>query len=309
MEYLKPTGKRLRLSSLCEKVLRQDCIFFNSSDGFTLNGIINRILVLFLKQPEEPFALNFDLKDLVGNTRVYRCGKELVAAWNDVIDDFNERYDLSDSDFCKLILESYSQLSFAEREAFILSERMEQIRRAISQKYRIRVSTFVNQSNDKKAGDDLVPYKIVESKEGSFSYLIAIDDANDFKLRSIRISHIKSFSLHKGPTRRISSFRLREYDVLIAEFGPTFVEEETMDIVIRFLNETARRKYEYSVIHRPIHTKILDSEKMIYEFHCSLKQAQYFFFYYTGDIDIISPRELKDRFIENYKKGLDALSN
>lgn len=95
----------------------------------------------------------------------------------------------------------------------------------------------------------------------------------------------------------------------LAEFGPTFIEDDIQEIVIRFLSNSARQSYEYSIIHRPIHNEVIDGKRNIYKFRCSLKQAEFFFFRFAGDIEILSPDELKAWFIDMYQKGLKSLKN
>lgn len=68
-------------------------------------------------------------------------------------------------------------------------------------------------------------------------------------------------------------------DEILTEFGATFFGEPLIDIKIRFTAKGLLR-YEYSVIHRPVHTRIesdVKSDSDIYIFHCSEKSGAIFF--------------------------------
>ena len=41
----------------------------------------------------------------------------------------------------------------------------------------------------------------------------------------------------------------------------------------------------------------------IFVFHCSEKQALYFFFSYANDVEILEPLSLRQRFIDMYRRG------
>jgi len=193
-------------------------------------------------------------------------------------------------------MESYARLPFIQRERFILSDTINDIDTAISKNKMVTVITFNKTHN-------ISPYAIIPSKENAFSCLIGYTEEG--KIKSIRISQIKSINPHdkrKLPKEDV----INAMNDLLAEYGATFIEEEVVDVQIQFLTTSARQSYEYSIIHRPVHTKILDDEKNIFLFRCSLKQAKYFFFRFAGEVKIIAPTELRDWFVEQYKAGLEA---
>ena len=127
--------------------------------------------------------------------------------------------------------------------------------------------------------------------------------AVDGKWAAYRLSRIK-FLKTKGKAVFPAT---EQIDEALAEFGPTFFGEPTIDIKIRFTRKGLLR-YEYSVIHRPVHTRIesdVKSDSDIYIFHCSEKQALYFFFSFANDVEILEPLSLRQRFIDLYRRGYE----
>ena len=80
-----------------------------------------------------------------------------------------------------------------------------------------------------------------------------------------------------------------------------------IDIKIRFTPKGLLR-YEYSVIHRPVHPQVeIDAKtnEFIYIFHCSEKQALYFFFSFANAVEILEPLSLRQKFIDMYRRGYE----
>ena len=196
--------------------------------------------------------------------------------------------------YIKCLLESYARINFLDREKLILKKTViEPIENAIRQNKAIRIK-FSNQLIE------LSPYKIVPSKEGTFQYLVGVVDGKWAAYRLSRIKFLKTKGKAVFPATE-------QIDEALAEFGPTFFGEPTIDIKIRFTRKGLLR-YEYSVIHRPIHTRIESDAKGngdIYVFHCSEKQALYFFFSYADDVEILEPLSLRQRFIDMYRHGYE----
>ena len=133
-----------------------------------------------------------------------------------------------------------------------------------------------------------------------FQYLVGTVNG---EWRSYRLSRI-NFLKTKGTAILPATDMV---DEILAEFGATFFGEPLIDIKIRFTAKGLLR-YEYSVIHRPVHTRIesdVKSDGDIYIFHCSEKQALYFFFSYADDVEILEPLSLRQRFIDMYRRGYE----
>ena len=285
----------LNITHLAQKVLDSDRLLLGTAQekGLSFGTIVNTII--------SSYDDDFPLVESLIKKKDYQSHKKMRLSRSamDELTDYEENaYPLggkySVTQYIKCLLESYARINFLDREKLILKKTViEPIENAIRQNKAIRIK-FSNQLIE------LSPYKIVPSKEGTFQYLVG---AVDGKWAAYRLSRIK-FLKTKGKAVFLST---EQIDEALAEFGPTFFGEPTIDIKIRFTRKGLLR-YEYSVIHRPIHTRIESDAKGnsdIYVFHCSEKQALYFFFSYADDVEILEPLSLRQRFIDMYRHGYE----
>ncbi|MCF0217629.1 MAG: WYL domain-containing protein [Malacoplasma sp.] len=295
-EYLINEHTRINISKLAHKIIMQDLTIFSFTKDWNQNKFINEIIYLYLKNFYTPYEVNFDFLKFKGDSKEMRLNKKTINEYEDLECKIHEKYQFErPSQFFKAIVETYARLSFTDRENINLQDCIEKIEKAISEKNKVIIKTY------KLNNLELIPYKIFCAKEGPFSYLIGFD--NNDNIRSIRISQIESIR-KSGNFKKITEEKLIDLEEKIAEFGATFAEELIEDVKIQFLTQDAENSYAYSIIHRPIHTEILDKEKRIYLFKCSLKQAEFFFFRFAGDIKILEPDSLRNKFIANYKKAI-----
>ena len=285
----------LNITHLAQKVLDSDRLLLGTAQekGLSFGTIVNTIISSY----DDDFPLTESLikkKDYQSHKkmRLSRSAMDELTYYEENAYPLGGKYSVTQ--YIKCLLESYARINFLDREKLILKKTViEPIENAIRQNKAIRIK-FSNQLIE------LSPYKIVPSKEGTFQYLVG---AVDGKWAAYRLSRIK-FLKTKGKAVFPAT---EQIDEALAEFGPTFFGEPTIDIKIRFTRKGLLR-YEYSVIHRPIHTRIESDAKGngdIYVFHCSEKQALYFFFSYADDAEILEPLSLRQRFIDMYRRGYE----
>ena len=285
----------LNITHLAQKVLDSDRLLLGTAQekGLSFGTIVNTIISSY----DNDFPLTESLikkKDYQSHKkmRLSRSAMDELTYYEENAYPLGGKYSVTQ--YIKCLLESYARINFLDREKLILKKTViEPIENAIRQNKAIRIK-FSNQLIE------LSPYKIVPSKEGTFQYLVG---AVDGKWAAYRLSRIK-FLKTKGKAVFPAT---EQIDEALAEFGPTFFGEPTIDIKIRFTRKGLLR-YEYSVIHRPIHTRIESDAKGngdIYVFQCSEKQALYFFFSYADDVEILEPLSLRQRFIDMYRHGYE----
>jgi len=144
----------------------------------------------------------------------------------------------------------------------------------------------------------VTPISIVPSKEGTFQYLIGKEKSSILSIRLSRIEQIKIF----GKSARISETELHQINADLSESGATFITEPKVKIKVKF-SAKGLKSYEYSVIHRPLHIDIENNNT--YVFHCSEKQALYFFFRFASDVEILEPLSLRNKMRDLYQAGLN----
>ena len=285
----------LNITHLAQKVLDSDRLIFGAvqGKGLSFGTLVNTIISSY----DNDFPLTESLikkKDYQSYIKM-RLSRTAIDALIDYPENkypFGGKYTVTQ--FIKCMIESYARTSFLEREKLILKKAViEPIENAIHRNKAIKINF---------AGTDIEisPYKIVPSKEGTFQYLVGTVNG---EWRSYRLSRI-NFLKTKGKAILPATDMV---DEILTEFGATFFGEPLIDIKIRFTAK-GHLRYEYSVIHRPVHTRIesdVKSDSDIYIFHCSEKQALYFFFSFANDVEILEPLSLRQRFIDLYRRGYE----
>lgn len=285
----------LNITHLAQKVLDSDRLIFGTiqGKGLSFGTLVNTIISSY----DNDFPLTESLikkKDYQSYIKM-RLSKTAIDALIDYSETeypFGGKYTVTQ--YIKCVIESYARTSFLEREKLVLKKTViEPIENAIHRGKAIKINF---------AGNDIEisPYKIVPSKEGTFQYLIGTVNGEWKSYRLSRINFLKTKGTAILPATDM-------VDEILAEFGATFFGEPLIDIKIRFTAKGLLR-YEYSVIHRPVHTRIesdVKSDGDIYIFHCSEKQALFFFFSYADDVEILEPLSLRQRFIDMYRRGYE----
>ncbi len=152
----------------------------------------------------------------------------------------------------------------------------------------------------------IIPYKICADSAGNFNYLVALsklkNSSDQYKLTSFRISRIQEISLFSTTSPiDISSVALSiEQD--LQQKGVQFLLAETTPIKIR-LSDYGKTMFLQQSHLRPILHHIENSN--IYCFDCTEMQAEFYFFKFGANAEVLSPQSLREKFYQQY---LNALS-
>jgi len=214
-------------------------------------------------------------------------------------------------------LESFASMPFTEREKIyfygLYCSLMDFIKESQMIHLEYKEKGNINDEGNKKY--EVIPYDIVVD-DNSFSYYLIGHAAEEKKespkmICSFKISRIVSCrslydtcSLDEDTNRKINN--------RLAKFGAAYVEDgdDPEEIVIRlsqkgyglFLTSIARQRPVPKEEPKP------DAEKpefYILKFDCSYAQIRNYFFSFGGEAEVLSPTELRDRFISDYSKALE----
>lgn len=285
---------RITLSTLAQKVLNSDRIIFGASANskMTYGTLINKIIINY----DDDFALNENLLKLHNEeeSRIVHLQNDTVA----ILDALNPHYYLEKisnpniSKYIKCLLETFTRLPFIEREKLIL-------KKDIIQHIEIALNTCKKlQLVYNKKTSLITPICIATAKEGTFQYLIGEDDSKRVSFRLSRIEKIRV----KGIASPVSEDTKNKLMEDLSEFGATFVTVPNTAIKVRF-SPKGLESYKYSVIHRPMH--VAEEDGNILVFNCSEMQALFFFFRFAGDVEILEPLSLRNKFRDLYLAGLN----
>ena len=197
------------------------------------------------------------------------------------------------SGYMKDMFASYLSIPRSRREEIIFRDTYEDIRKAISGKKRLSLSST---SNEFKF--IVEPYIIATSKEEQCNYLLC-RDAKTLKARTFRISRLRNsfvtsdtFMVDEKFSERLSLVALRSPHTAAPDIHAS----------IR-LTEGGMKKYKMIVKNRPAVTKITGN---VYHFDWPEVQLEEYFLRFGEDAIVLKPESLKIRLRNYYERALEA---
>ena len=262
-------------------------------------------------QPEILDVLkNIKKKELVDKAQSYKKGENTEG---DDLSSFTLNKDLFDyltSDceedkyysksrgrYVKSVIEEYAALPYVERERVYYKSWMDVIATAIHEKTQLKITT----GNDKIFR--VWPHKLLCDPLDTANYLVgysrAFEASDEYELLpcSFRISAIKAVTIIKSKSSFLADKRWKELEENIRKRGVQYMLGEDVEIHVR-LTESGMNKYRRQVHLRPM---LIRNEEDVYIFNCTKAQAEFYFFKFGSDAEILSPADLRDKFTQMYK--------
>lgn len=208
--------------------------------------------------------------------------------------------------YIRAVIEEYCELPFIKRERIIKKQLYTVVKNACLSKQVLKI--YANYQN-KSQLFYVYPYKIVPDSTNTQDYLVCYSrKAEDNERDKI----MASFSMAKlnMPTRLSNTFSFTKQQItdienaLITHSAAYFVGK-TEQIKVR-LTDSGKQLFKTKLISRPqkIKTETTYEKDDTYVFNCTQQQIFNYFFSFGGNAEIISPQELRNRFIQTYSNAL-----
>ena len=226
-----------------------------------------------------------------------RRNYDYLTEWRDV----DGAYDDIPGRFVKAVIEEYARKPLVEREGIVFRNLIDRINTCIESHSLIAIT--LNNGNR----FEVRPYGVVIDQGNNYHYLVGysrrVREENEHP-SSFRISNIKDCEPKGGRSGRITDTQKKELDSKIRTVGVQFLLQDSELIHIRF-SKRGKAMYESPANLRPALTKRREDSdgSWGFEFNCTQIQAQYYFFKFGSDAEIISPPELRKEFFEQYSKA------
>ena len=207
--------------------------------------------------------------------------------------------------YLRCLIEEYCSLPFIERERIYRKEVFEQVELACRESRTLKVENYDIQG--KKQQFYVYPYKILPDPFRTRSYLVGysrkIDrDEQDkviasFAMSRLTVLHVlnKSFHLNKKEISKL--------DTSLSKNSPAYLIGTPEEIKVK-LSPEGKRIYQTKLFSRPERIRNSSSADDLYVFHCTKRQAYNYFFSFGPEIEVISPTELREEFIEKLSASL-----
>ena len=213
------------------------------------------------------------------------------------VDCEEDRYYTSRGQYVKSVIEEYTTLPYVEREKVYYKDRIDDITTAIQEKAQLKITT--ENGNTFR----VYPYKVLSDPLHTANYLVGcskpFDASDEYELLpcSFRISAIKAVTIIKSKSSFLVDKRWKELDEDIKKRGIQYMIGKDVEIHVR-LTEAGKNKYRRQVHLRPMYTQ---KKEDVYIFNCTKAQAEFYFFKFGSDAEILSPVDLRDKFALMYK--------
>jgi hypothetical protein len=266
-------------------------------------NLIDEVLDL-LKQGASDMAWNMTIRKDVGELLENLRTRGFFS--------YNHETELSRGKYMGAVFEEYATLAFVEREKIYYHDLFEGIADAIDFKRAINIVYTQD-----KTPYYVVPHFLETDKLSMYNYLIGYARPTQsselpLSIHSFRLSKIHAVELdrHSNPGHgELSDSQRAEQSARIKKsrekLGTMFIsdEDKTVQIEVK-LTHKGKQKYVEQVHMRPSGSLKANSEDE-YVFTCPRRQAEYYFWKFGKDVEILSPPDLREKFLAQYKEALD----
>lgn len=199
------------------------------------------------------------------------------------------------------IIEKFFSLESDERERIILAKNYDLILEKIKNREEIIITTS-NRFSNKGFKYNFDPYKIIQTKDRIFNYVLGKMYGEETRLISIRLMKIKAISdaheRFKWTNEEKSFFKNQ------IQKGTPFIDFSTQSVIVKF-TENGLKKLNLAYKNRPL----IESHKdNIYVFKTTDYNSKIYFPQFGEDAVIISPSTLAEEIKAFFYKGYNAYS-
>ena len=237
--------------------------------------------------------------------------------------EYTEKFDnLIASNYVNLLLKEYANKPLYERERIYFKEKFDIIKNAKDLKRQLKITTggrnfqcsIYNIMDE--SGNTYIICKSAEIRDGK------LEKAKYASFRFLYITNIREVDENKSLC--IDEFDEMDIEDKIFYNGIQFFLDDVELIKVKF-NENGIKKYNSIRNLRPIEDygweekdkekkeafllkKKRDDLNNIKTFKCTRKQIEYYLFQFGADAEILEPKDLREDFLKEYKKAVEAYS-
>lgn len=198
--------------------------------------------------------------------------------------------------YIKSVLEEYARLPYVQRERIYFSPFIDEITRALRDQCQLRIVTGYHKVYS------IYPHGILCDPLSTANYLVGFSKRyshpeDDLRPCSFRISALASVRAEKSKSAFLKGERRRELAQIIASRGVQFMSSEEEDIHVR-LTEAGKAKLQRQAHLRPA---LIGTQGDVFMFRCTAAQAEFYFFKFGADAEVLLPVSLREKFKSMYE--------
>ena len=231
----------------------------------------------------------------------FRLDKENYASVQEWRDD-NDYYAGSPGRFLKAVIEEYARKPLFNREGIILRDKIAGLQACIDN-HQLIVVTIRGPSRSRF---EVRPFSIEHDPGYNYHYLVGYSRkaGTSYEERpvSFRLSRISSIRRSHARSGKVTVEQKRDIIKKLQSVGVQFLLQEPDAIRLK-LTPRGKQMYEFQAHLRPAFTNRQECEDgaWIYEFSCTQMQAEFYFFKYGAEVEILFPSTLRNLFSNRYR--------
>lgn len=208
--------------------------------------------------------------------------------------------------YLKAVLEEYCCLPFVERERVYFQELIQTVQSAVFAERQLKLET--HQPTDSERNTIRIkPLCIQYDTARQYNYLagmVSFDNGCSWTPGSLRLTSIKRFR-QLSEHSFISQADREAIENGIQNRGIQFLSSQTgIETIVVRLTEQGRQLYKRILNQRPALAKKQNDD--LYEFQCTVFQAEHYFFRFGQEAVIIQPESLKETLRKRYEAALQV---
>lgn len=201
--------------------------------------------------------------------------------------------------YIKAVIEEYVRLPYVERERIWFKPYVDQINSALSAKKRLKLVT----SNGNVYS--FTPYRLLTDPLSTTNYLVGYGQRHDepeseMRPFSFKLAALQAVKIEKSKPAGISKDQIKQLEQMLSVRGAQFMFGRDAEIRVR-LTENGLKRY-----HRFLHLRpaVAETHGEVLTFRCTPAQAEFYFWKFGSDAEILEPKWLRDKFRDMYRSAL-----
>ena len=212
-----------------------------------------------------------------------------------------QKYYARRGEYIKNVIEEYARLPYIQRERVYFASFIEEIEKAIQKERQLRIVT------DRNRIYSIYPYKILSDPLSTANYLVGYSKRyhcpeDEKRPLTLRISALQSVRLERSKSAFLKKSEQKNLVRLIASRGVQFMGSDEEKIQVR-LSEQGKFKYRRQIHLRPTLVERLGED--VFVFQCTQTQAEFYFFKFGEDAEIIQPEGLRENMAAMYERAAE----
>jgi len=306
--------QRVNLSDEAFSLVKSDSFTFAGSGFISYSEMICRLFLMFAEQSaakrqdlvrtaellarkaSKPSRAQQKTPSLQNGVLAYLSQSDVAAVIN------NKCFGGSPGKFIKAVIEEYAEMPFIEREKIYYKDIVDKINCNLNRRLRIVIGSQTLL---------VKPYQIIPDKQSAYNYLTCFSAKSNspapaqYSVASLRISRIKSVTVLPDSEFVFNDTDIDKMKQAITERGVPFLRDEVCDVIIE-LKDVGKSLFNAITFQRPEVRSVVGD---IYNFRCTVTQAEIFFFRFGAEATVITPKELREKFKKRYNRAAEIYND